>query len=72
MYPAAGLKRSISTFIQRNIYLFIASALALLTSLNTITNDFAYDDWWMFANNPFMHSGRNLGLAFFYQSLDAG
>ncbi len=65
MYPTAGLKSSISILIQRNIYLIIAVALAFLTSLNTITNDFAYDDWWMFAKNPFMHSGRNLPLVFF-------
>ncbi len=65
MYLAAGLKRAISIFIQQNIYLIIVSALALLTSINTITNDFAYDDWWMFAKNPFMHSGRNLPLVFF-------
>lgn len=65
MYSTAGLKTSISILIQRNVYLFIAVALAFLTSLNTITNDFAYDDWWMFASNPFMHSGRNLPLVFF-------
>lgn len=65
MYPAAGLKSSISILTQRNIYLIIAVALAFLTSVNTVTNDFAYDDWWMFASNPFMHSGRNLAQVFF-------
>lgn len=65
MYLTAGLKRPISTLIRRNTYLIVVSALALLTSLNTITNDFAYDDWWMFVKNPFMHSGRNLALVFF-------
>lgn len=65
MYLTAGLKRVISILIQRNIYLIIATALAFLTSLNTLSNNFAYDDLWMFAKNPFMHSVRNLPLVFF-------
>jgi tetratricopeptide (TPR) repeat protein len=65
MYLTADLKRSISILIQRNTHLIIVTALAFFTSLNTITNDFAYDDWWMFVKNPFMQSGRNLALVFF-------
>jgi hypothetical protein len=65
MYLIAKLKRIISLFIQRNAYFLVVASLAFLTSLNTISNNFAYDDLWMFVNNPFMHSGRNLPRVLF-------
>ncbi len=65
MYSTSELKTTILIFIQRNKYLLIAAALAFLTSLNSLTNYFAYDDLWMFVEVPFIHSIRNLPSVFF-------
>lgn len=54
--------KNLYRLISRYIYHFVPVALAFLTSINTVTNRFAYDDIWMFVKNSFIHNSRNLPL----------
>lgn len=65
MHLTNEFKRVSSILIQQNIYLILAAALAFLTSINTLSNNFAYDDMAMFVKNPVIHSIRNLPSVFF-------
>ena len=51
-------------FVWRKAYAFVPPALALLTSINSLQNGFAYDDTNQILNNDFIKDFHNLPLAF--------